>query len=292
MRQRHYIFSVLCLMLLGVAMPESAVAQYYPERRMVREGNELFNARNFRRSLNSYNNALDHDSTKYEALYNRANAYYQATANKPEGDETYDFKTSNAYYEQIAADTLLSDVQRAEVLRNLGESLFAQQQYEAALNSFRESLRLNPDDRETKYNYVLTKRVVDQKRAAQNQNQNQNQDQNQDQNQNQDGGGENNQNNENSDQNQNDDNGGDNQQDNKSGDQNQDQQNGEGEDDQQQGGGDDKRDEQQDGGAPQPKELSPEKERMLDAIQAQEDKTQEKLGEGKKAVVIPGKKNW
>ena len=292
MRQRHYRFSVLCLMLLGVAMPESAVAQYYPERRMVREGNELFNARNFRRSLNSYNNALDHDSTKYEALYNRANAYYQATANKPEGDETYDFKTSNAYYEQIAADTLLSDVQRAEVLRNLGESLFAQQQYEAALNSFRESLRLNPDDRETKYNYVLTKRVVDQKRAAQNQNQNQNQDQNQDQNQNQDGGGENNQNNENSDQNQNDDNGGDNQQDNKSGDQNQDQQNGEGEDDQQQGGGDNKRDEQQDGGAPQPKELSPEKERMLDAIQAQEDKTQEKLGEGKKAVVIPGKKNW
>lgn len=136
MRQRHYIFSVLCLMLLGVAMPESAVAQYYPERKMVREGNELFNARNFRRSLNSYNNALDQDSTKYEALYNRANAYYQATANKAEGDETYDFKTSNAYYEQIAADTLLTDAQRAEVYRNLGESLFAQQQYEAALNSF------------------------------------------------------------------------------------------------------------------------------------------------------------
>ena len=38
--------------------------------------------------------------------------------------------------------------------------------------------------------------------------------------------------------------------------------------------------------------MSPEKERMLDAIQAQEDKTQEKLGEGKKAVIIPGKKNW
>ena len=294
MRQRHYIFSVLCLMLLGVAMPESAVAQYYPERRMVREGNELFNARNFRRSLNSYNNALDHDSTKYEALYNRANAYYQATANKPEGDETYDFKTSNAYYEQIAADTLLSDVQRAEVLRNLGESLFAQQQYEAALNSFRESLRLNPNDKETKYNYVLTKRVVDQKRASQNQNQNQNQDQNQD------GGGENNQNNENSDQNQNQDNGGDdknqgdNQEDKKNSNQNQDQQNKDGEDGQQQGGGDDKKDGENDQqqGNPQPKELSPEKERMLDAIQAQEDKTQEKLGEGKKAVVIPGKKNW
>jgi hypothetical protein len=31
---------------------------------------------------------------------------------------------------------------------------------------------------------------------------------------------------------------------------------------------------------------------MLDAIQAEEDRTQEKLGEEGKAVVIPEKKNW
>ena len=31
---------------------------------------------------------------------------------------------------------------------------------------------------------------------------------------------------------------------------------------------------------------------MLDAIQAQEDKTQDKLKEGEKAIIIPGKKNW
>ena len=54
---------------------------------------------------------------------------------------------------------------------------------------------------------------------------------------------------------------------------------------------DDGNDEQQ-GGAPQPKELSPDKERLLDAIQAEEDKTQDKLGDEKKAVIIPGKKNW
>ena len=97
----------------------------------MREGNEQFEKRNFRRSLNNYNAALDHDSTSYEALYNRANAYYQATATKAEDDQTYDFKTSNALYEQIAADTLLTDVQRAEIFRNLGESLFTQQEYEA-----------------------------------------------------------------------------------------------------------------------------------------------------------------
>ena len=288
MRGYHYIYVVLCMMLLGVVMPESVMAQYYPERKLVREGNELFEGRNFRRSLNNYNAALDHDSTNYEALYNRANAYYHATLNKAEDDATFDFKTSNALYEQVAADTLLSDVQRAEILRNLGESLFTQQEYEAALNSFRESLRLNPDDKEVKYDYVLTKRIVDQKRAVENQNQNQNQDQNQDQNQNQDGEGDNNQNSQNNQNpNQNEDNKDNGGQDENQGDENQDEQNG-GQDDQQDKGGQDEQD-----GAPQPKELSPEKERMLDAIQAEEDKTQEKLNDDKKrGVIIPGKKNW
>ena len=293
MRQLQYIFLALGLVLLGVALPEMAAAQYFPERKLVREGNEQFKARNFSNSLKKYDEAYLKDSTKYEVLYNRANGYYQKKANMPNNEELT-YETSNALYEKIAADTLLTDVQRAEVYRNLGESLFSQQEYEAALNTFRESLRLNPDDKEVKYNYVLTKRIVDQKRAAQNQNQNQNQDQNNDQNQNQDqnqdqngGDGENNQNKENSDQNQ------DNNKD--QGNDQQDNQNGDGEkepkdgDDNGEGEGDK---EQEQNGAPQPKELSPEKERMLDAIQAEEDKTQDKLGDKKKGVIIPGKKNW
>lgn len=295
----------LGLVLLGVALPESAVAQYFPERKLVRDGNDQFKTRNYNNALKKYDEAYLKDSTKYETLYNRANGYYHKKANTP-NDAELTYETSNALYEKIAADTLLTDVQRAEVYRNLGESLFAQQEYEAALNTFRESLRLNPADKETKYNYVLTKRIVDQKRAVQQQNQDQDQTQNQDQNQNQNGGGgENNQNNDNSDQNKDqnqDQNGGDDNQQDKNDQQNDDQQNGEGDGDKEQegendpNGGNDNRegvgDNEEQNGAPQPKELSPEKERMLDAIQAEEDKTQDKLGEKKRGVIIPGKKNW
>ena len=307
MRHLKYIYMALGLVLLGVALPESAVAQYFPERKLVRDGNDQFKTRNYNNAIKKYDEAYLKDSTKYETLYNRANGYYHKKANTP-NDAELTYETSNALYEKIAADSLLTDVQRAEVYRNLGESLFAQQEYEAALNTFRESLRLNPNDKETKYNYVLTKRIVDQKRAVQQQ---QNQDQNQNQNQNQDqngGGGENNENNQNrdnsdqnKDQNQ-DQNGGD---DNQQGDNQQDkndQQNGEGDGDKEQegendpNGGNDNRegegDNEEQNGAPQPKELSPEKERMLDAIQAEEDKTQDKLGEKKRGVIIPGKKNW
>jgi len=289
-------------MFIGVA---SLSAQLLPERGLVREGNKQFRRHNYYNSLNRYNEALEHAPNSYEALYNRANAFMHITLENP--DSTYTAELSNAIYEEVIAMEGINDVQRAELLRNIGESLFLQQSYEAALNAFRESLKLNADDTETKRNYILTKRIVDQKRKAQQQNQNnqsqdnQNQNQNQDQEQNSDGGG----GDDNQDQKQNDNNDNkgendhnkdkgddkqDNNQDPKSDDNNSDEQ----PDDQQQNpdGNDSQEDAPQDGNNPKPQNLSGEQERMLDAIQAEEDKTQDKIKNGKQGVVIHGKKNW
>lgn len=285
------VTSALMLFTAGVAM-----AQYYPERRLVREGNEQFERLNYRNALNRYNEALEHDTTKYESLYNRANAYLQNMLANP-ADTTLKGEVANTLFEQIAADELLTKERRAEVLRNLGEGLFLQQNYEAALNSFRESLKLNPADREVKHNYILTKRIVDQKRQQQQQNQqnNQNQDQQQNQDQNQNNEGNNHQNdNQQNDQNdkQDEPENNENNNDNNQGNEGDNDQNEKPEDEND--NGDQKGDEEeQEGEAPPPSGISrDEQERMLDAIQAQEDKTNEKLKEGEKAYIIPGKKNW
>lgn len=285
------VTTALMLFTAGIAM-----AQYYPERRLVREGNEQFERLNYRNALNRYNEALEHDTTKYESLYNRANAYLQNMLANP-ADTTLKGEVANTLFEQIAADELLTKERRAEVLRNLGEGLFLQQNYEAALNSFRESLKLNPADREVKHNYILTKRIVDQKRQQQQQNQqnNQNQDQQQNQDQNQNNEGNNGQNdNQQNDQNnkQNEPENNENNNDNNQGNEGDNDQNEKPEDEND--NGDQKGDEEeQEGEAPPPSGISrDEQERMLDAIQAQEDKTNEKLKEGEKAYIIPGKKNW
>ena len=285
------VTTALMLFTAGVAM-----AQYYPERRLVREGNEQFERLNYRNALNRYNEALEHDTTKYESLYNRANAYLQNMLANP-ADTTLKGEVANTLFEQIAADELLTKERRAEVLRNLGEGLFLQQNYEAALNSFRESLKLNPADREVKHNYILTKRIVDQKRQQQQQNQqnNQNQDQQQNQDQNQNDEGNNGQNdNQQNDQNdkQDEPENNENNNDNNQGNEGDNDQNEKPEDEND--NGDQKGDEEeQEGEAPPPSGISrDEQERMLDAIQAQEDKTNEKLKEGEKAYIIPGKKNW
>ena len=166
------IYNILCILAVLLVFVTTASAQNHPERRIVREGNEQFARMNYRSSLNLYEQALEHDSTRVEILYNRANAYYQ-TLMQHRQDSSLTWKTSNELFEAIANDELLDKKYRAEALRNIGESLFTQQNYEAALNAFRESLLLNPDDSESKYNYILTKRIVDQLRKQQQQQQQQ-----------------------------------------------------------------------------------------------------------------------
>lgn len=278
----NYIGIALLVAIFLVFGATEAEAQYLRERGLVRQGNSSFERRNYRTSLNRYNQALEHDSTSYEALYNRANAHHQVRRTNPQ-DSTLKAETTYGYYEQIAADTLLSDVQRAEVLRNLGESLFSEEKYEAALNAFRESLRLNPDDKETKYDYVLTKRIVDQKRQQQQNQQNQDNNQQQD---NQQDNQQNNQNNQNQNQDQEQKQNPDQNQDNKP--QNDKNQEGDKPEEEQEN----KPEEGESPRADEPRELKSDQERMLDAIQAEEDKTQDKLKEKKRGVVIPGKKNW
>ena len=274
MNNYKYIGAVVMIMVALLCGTTTVEAQYLRERGLVREGNRNFVKNNFRTSFNRYNSALEHDSTNYEALYNRANAHHQLRRATPE-DSTLLAEHTYRMYEDIAADTLLTEKQRAEVLRNLGESLFNEQKFEAALNTFRESLRLNPEDRETKYNYVLTKRIVDQKRSQQQQNDNQDNNQNNQQDNNQQNNNQQN-NDKNNQQNQNNEN------------QNQDQNQEQNKSDEEQKKEEPQEQPQQDN----PQQLNSDKERMLDAIQAQEDKTQDKLKDKKKALVIPGKKNW
>ena len=155
---------------------------------------------------------------------------------------------------KLAQDSTRTELERGDISYNLGNALFEQQKLQEALECYRNAMRMNPDDVDAKHNYLLTKLMLQQQQDQQNQD-NQNNQQNQD-----------NQNQEQQDQKQ---------------DQNQEQQN---KDEQQ-------KDEQQQQQQPQPQISEQEQQAMLEAIQAQEDKTQDKLKE-KKGVLIRGGKNW
>ena len=223
-------------------------AQLMKERGLVRKGNREFKREHFEKSVDSYQRALQHDSTSFEAKYDLASALYRT--------ERYDKAEKTLL--GIVNDTTRTELERGEVAYNLGNTQFAQQKYKEALSSYRQAMRCNPNDEDAKFNYAFTKRLIQQQ--EQQQQQQQNQDQNQDQNK-----------------------------DNQDKQNNQDQQN---EQNQQQPQNQDNKEEQQQGEQPQEGAMTPEQqEALLQAIQAEEDKTQDKLKE-KKGVLIRGSKNW
>lgn len=280
----HIIFTVLALLCVTTLS-----AQKMPERGLVRKGNRLFDKERYTQSADAYQHALNHDSTSFEARYNLGNTMIRramADTTAYADPQSSAAKMSQGFISQAegllqaaAADSLRTADERADAYYNLGNSQFIQQKLQEALKSYRQSLVLRPDDMEAKYNYALTKKLLEQQQQQQQdqQNNDQNQDQQQDENQNQDQNqqGDNNQN-QNQDKND--------QSDNKQ-DKNEDQQ----------GGGDNEQKEQPQqpqGQKPKSGMSEEQQQQLLNAIQAQEDKTQEKLDEKKKGIIIRGKKNW
>ena len=280
----HIIFTVLALLCVTTLS-----AQKMPERGLVRKGNRLFDKERYTQSADAYQHALNHDSTSFEARYNLGNTMIRramADTTAYADPQSSAAKMSQGFISQAegllqaaAADSLRTADERADAFYNLGNSQFIQQKLQEALKSYRQSLVLRPDDMEAKYNYALTKKLLEQQQQQQQdqQNNDQNQDQQQDENQNpeQNQQGDNNQN-QNQDKND--------QSDNKQ-DKNEDQQ----------GGGDNEQKEQPQqpqGQKPKSGMSEEQQQQLLNAIQAQEDKTQEKLDEKKKGIIIRGKKNW
>ena len=262
MKKITYIFTAL---VLALALLPEASAQV--DRRDVRAGNRDFRKENYKEAELQYFRALAKDSLSFAANYNMANTLYR--------QENYDQALKHLErLEEVAADSPAA----ADFYYNLGNVAMAKEEYQKAVDAYKQSLLRNPGDVEAKENYIYAKAKLkeqqdqqqndqdNQDQNNQDQNNNQNQDQNQDKK---------------DDQNKNDDQNKDQQ------DQNQDQQ------DQNQDQQDQKKDQQNQSGS-EPK-ISPQAaQQMLQAIQAKEKETQEKVNKEKAAALSSRQKekNW
>ncbi|MBQ7019488.1 MAG: tetratricopeptide repeat protein [Bacteroidales bacterium] len=259
MKRVLYILLTFLFVFGGVAPAGAQV-----DRRDVRKGNRDFKKENYREAEIDYRKALVKDSLSLAANYNLANTLYK------EGNHDLAGKCLETVKEIAPASASASDY-----YFNLGDVAIARQDWQGAVDAFKESLLRNPGDLQAKENYIYAKKKLEDQQNQQDQNQDQQNDQNQnDQNQNQD------QNDQNQNQDQNDQNKDrQNDQQNQNNDQNQDKQN------------DQDRQNQQG----QQSKISPQAaQQMLQAIQAKEKETQEKVNK-QKAEALKSRqkeKNW
>ena len=235
------------------------------DKRDVRRGNADFRKENYKEAEIDYRKALVKDSLSMAANYNLANTLYR------EGD----MEQAGKVLERIK-EVAPSTPSAADYYYNLGDVAIAKQDWQGAVDAFKNALLLNPSDMDAKENYIYAKKKLEDQQNQQNQQNQDNQDQNNQDNQ--DNQGQNNQDNQdqNNDQNQDDQN--DQNKDNDQNDQNKDQNNNQNKDSQGQ----------------EPKITPQAAQQMLQAIQAKEKETQDKVNK-QKAEALKSRqkdKNW
>lgn len=162
--KRYRTISIALLTL--VSMTASAQKA---ERDHIRRGNRQFKDSVFVEADVNYRKALEANPQSTIAMFNLGNALMQQ--NKlPEAMEQY-----------AAASRIDKDKGRlAQMFHNMGVILHSQKEYAKAVEAYKQSLRNNPKDDETRYNLALAQKMLkDQQQNQQNQDQQQQQQQQQ-----------------------------------------------------------------------------------------------------------------
>lgn len=151
------------------------------ERDYLRSGNKLYKDSLFIKSEVDYRKALDVEPQSADAMYNLSNSLLMQEKAK----EAMEMLETTVKVEKDK-DKL------AEAYHNMGVIQHASKQYAPAIESYKNALRNNPKDDETRYNLALAQKMLkDQEQNQENQDQNedqkedkkeQEQDQNKDQN--------------------------------------------------------------------------------------------------------------
>ena len=155
----------ICL-LVGLA---TSVHAQKEERDLIRRGNRLYKDSVFVDAEVNYRKALEVNPKSTVSMFNLGNTLLQQN------------KVKEAMDQYVAASRVEKDKNNlAQIFHNMGVIFQSQKDYAKAVEAYKESLRNNPKDDETRYNLALAQKMLkDQQQNQQNQDQQQNQNQEQ-----------------------------------------------------------------------------------------------------------------
>ena len=149
----------------------SACANAQTVRSHISEGNRVYNKSKYTDAEVEYKKALEKNPKSKEAQFNLGNSYYK--------QQRYD-EAMREYGN--SGVSMKSPEERATTYYNAGNSLYQSDKYQDAINAYKQSLRLNPNDEDTRYNLQMARaKLAQQQQQQKQQNKDQKQDQKKDQ---------------------------------------------------------------------------------------------------------------
>ena len=163
------------LILIAMAAMSFSVLHAQNDRDYVRRGNRLLRdsvnrQKNSDKAIVQYKKAVEYNPSCAIAHYNMGNALL------------LDGKVQDAMKEYEQAARLEKDSKRlSDVYHNMGVILQSAKQFDKAIECYKQSLRNDPDNDETRYNYVLCQRQLKNQQNDNNQDKNKDKDKDQQQ---------------------------------------------------------------------------------------------------------------
>ena len=125
-------------------------------RKLIRKGNSLYRSDKRQEAQVNYLKAYRADSTDARVIYNLSTSMFPRDW-KATPQERRD--TMAAFYNS-AAKQEQNPLRKAQAYHNMGVVYQSAQQFDKAIEAYKESLRNNPNDDETRYNLVLCQRQL------------------------------------------------------------------------------------------------------------------------------------
>ncbi|MGV8945414.1 MAG: tetratricopeptide repeat protein [Lutibacter sp.] len=147
--KNNIVILFLCVTSLMFSQQKDPKDLEREARAEVREGNKLYNQLKFEEAEIAYKKALDKNPNYGKASYNLANTIYQQNKNK-EAVFQYDLA------EKIAPDKM----SKAETFHNMGNSFMKEKQYDKAVDAYKNAMRNNSKDDETRYNLAMAQQLL------------------------------------------------------------------------------------------------------------------------------------
>ena len=138
---KRFLFVALAALYAVIGMAQA-------DRQYVRSGNRYYRQQNFVKAEAEYRKSLSVNGENPQALYNLGCALLMQ-------------KKDSAAVQQFekAAKVETSAARKAKIFHNIGFVCQSHKLYGDAINAYKESLRNNPADNETRYNLALCKRL-------------------------------------------------------------------------------------------------------------------------------------
>ncbi len=148
--------------IIILAIPFTLFAQ--DAKDYIRKGNEQYIKEKFNEAEINYRKSLELDNKSHKAVFNLGDALYK--------QEQYD----KAAQEFVSiANQKIDDETTSKAYHNLGNSFFKSKKLQESIDAYKNSLRLNPKDMDTKYNLEYARRLLQQQQQQKNQDKNKDQ---------------------------------------------------------------------------------------------------------------------